>query len=269
MYKLVAYVCDTLKDMACANKYITDYFAKQNPDEVVPADYIELAMINSKTPGSEEQAFTNFQKAVALDTSKEGKVKIITQAAGLAKKMGNRKEEAKWLGVAYSIDPNPSQTDLYNWGFANYQAGDFAASDSIFCNIYQSKYPDQIYGYLWCAKTKLAKDTTMHAADLVPAYEKLVEMSMKLDSTKYKSQAVQSLITLTTIANDVNKDSKKALSYIDRILQIDPANAFALQVKPILQKAVNRPANSSPAPKRGGSSSSTTKSTASKEGSGK
>lgn len=270
MYKLVAYVCDTLKDIACANKYMTDYFAKQPAEEVVPADYIEMAMINSKTHGQEAQAFTNFQKAVQIDTSAESKVKTINQAAALAKKMGNRKEEARWLGIGYGVDPNPSQTDLYNWGFANYQAGDYVAADSIFCNLYQTKYPDQIYGYLWCAKTKLAKDTTMRSEDIVPAHEKLVEMSMKLDSGKYKSQAVQALITLTTISNDVKKDSKKALTYIERILQIDPSNAFALQVKPILQKAISRPATSpSTAPKRSGSSSTSTKATASKEGSGK
>jgi tetratricopeptide (TPR) repeat protein len=267
MYKLVAYVCDTLQDMACASKYMTDYFAKQDPDDVVPADYVELAMINSKTPGSEAQAFTNFQKAVDADTSKEGKVKTINQAAALAKKMGDRKQEANWLGVAYTIDPNPSQTDLYNWGMANYQAGAYASADSIFCNVYQTKYPDQIYGYLWCARTKTAKDTTMASEDIVPAYEKLVEMSMKLDSGKYKAQAIQALVTLTTISNDVKKDSKTALSYIDRILQLDPANEFAVKAKPILQKAINRPAQqSTPAKKTG---SATTKPAAAKAGAGK
>lgn len=184
--------------------------------------------------------------------------------------MGNRKEEARWLGIAYNVDPNPSQTDLYNWGMANYQAADYAAADSIFCNIYQTKYPDQIYGYLWCAKTKLARDTTMKSPDIAPAHEKLAEMSLKLDSTKYKGQAVQALITLTMIANDVKKDSKSALVYVDRILQIDPANAFALQALPILKKAANRPAASpSSSPKRSGSSSTSTKSAASKEGAGK
>jgi Putative Zn-dependent protease, contains TPR repeats len=258
MYKLVAYVCDTLNDMNCANQYMNDYFAKQDPADVLPADYVELAVINSKTPGSEAQAFTNFQKAVDADTSREGKLKIISQAAALSKKMGDRKQEANWLGVAYKLDPNPSQTDLYNWGFAHYQAGDYEASDSIFCNIYQTKYPDEIYGYLWCARTKTARDTTMQSEDIVPAYEKLAEMAMKVDSGKYKSQAVQALITLTTIANDVKKDSKTALAYIDRILEIDPANEFATKAKPILEKAANRAAQQK--------SSSSTKSSTTKQG---
>jgi tetratricopeptide (TPR) repeat protein len=267
MYKLVAYVCDTLKDIPCANKYMADYFAKQSPDGVVPADYIEMAMINSKTPGQEAQAFTNFQKAVQIDTSAESKVKTITQAAALAKKMGNRKEEARWLGIAYGIDPNPSQTDLYNWGFANYQAGDYAASDSIFCKIYQTKYPDQIYGYLWCARSNHAQDTTMATGKAMPAWEKLAEMAVKLDSVKFKTQAIQALINLTSYYHDVKKDGKTSLAYIERILQLDPNNAFANAAKPVIQKELNRPATSpSPAPKKSGGSSSSTKSTASKAG---
>jgi tetratricopeptide (TPR) repeat protein len=254
MYKLVAYACDTLKDMACANKYMADYFAKQDPDEVVAADYEELAMINSKTPGSEAQAFVNFQKAVDKDTVVENKVKYINEAAALAKKMGDRKQEANWLGVAYSLKANPTQTDMYNWGMAHYQAGNYTTSDSIFCNLYQSKFPDQIYGYLWCARSIQAQDTTMQSPKFAPAYEKLAEMALKLDSVKYKSQAISALTLLTTYYNDVKKDSKTALTYVDRILQIDPSNAFGNQVKPILQKASSKPASPAPKPKTGSKS---------------
>ena len=42
----------------------------------------------------------------------------------MAKKMGNRKEEANWLGIAYQMDKNPTQTDLYNWGYATLPGGE-------------------------------------------------------------------------------------------------------------------------------------------------
>lgn len=264
MYKMVAYACDTLKDIPCANKYMADYFAKQNPDEVLPADYEELANINSKTPGSELQAFVNLQKAVERDTVAENKIKYINKAAALAKSKGDRKQEANWLGIAYNLKASPSQTDLYNWGMAHYQAANYVTADSIFCNLYQSKFPDQIYGYLWCARAKQAQDTTMAAGLAVAPYEKLAEMAVKLDSTKYKAQAISAWTYLTTYYNDAKKDSKTALTYVDKILQVDPANAFAIQAKQILQKANSRPASpASPAPKRGSGSSSTSKAGAS------
>jgi Tfp pilus assembly protein PilF len=258
MYKQVAYACDTLKDMACANKYMADYFAKQNPDDIVSADYEELANINIQTPGSEAQAFVNLQKAVEKDTAVENKIKYINKAAALAKKQGDRKQEANWLGIAYNLKADPTQTDLYNWGMANYQAANYPTADSIFCGLYQTKYPDQIYGYLWCARTIQAADTTMQSPKFAPAQEKLAEMALKLDSVKFKSQAIGAYAALTSYHNDVKKDSKTALSYVDKILAIDPANAFANQVKPILQKQVNKPA--SPAPKKAGSGSTTSKS---------
>jgi len=259
MYKQVAYACDTLKDLSCANQYMATYFAKQNPDDVVSADYEELANLNLQTAGQEAQAFANLQKAVDKDTVVENKVKYINKAAALAKKLGDRKQEADWLGRAYGLKPNPTQTDLYNWGMSNYQAGNYATADSLFCNVYQGKYPDQIYGYLWCARAIQAEDTTMMNDKFAPAQEKLAEMAMKLDSTKYKSQAIGALSALTSYYNDVKKDPKAALTYIDRILAIDPANAFANQVKPILQKAAAKPAPSA-SPKKSGSGSTTSKS---------
>lgn len=252
MYKMVAYACDTLKDMSCANKYMADYFAKQSPDDIVSADYEELANINLQTPGSEAQAFVNLQKAVEKDTVVENKIKYISKAAALAKKQGDRKQEANWLGIAYGMKKEPSQTDLYNWGMANYQAANYATADSIFCNLYQTKYPDQIFGYLWCARTIQAWDTAMVTPKFAPAQEKLAEMAMKLDSVKFKTQATGAYAALTSYYNDVKKDSKTALDYVEKILAIDPANAFANQVKPILQKQVNKPASPAPAPKKSG-----------------
>jgi tetratricopeptide (TPR) repeat protein len=262
MYKMVAYACDTLKDINCANKYMADYFAKQAPDEIVPADYEELASINTKTPGSEAQAFVNLQKAVEKDTVVENKIKYITRAAALAKKMGDRKQEANWLGIAYKLKANPSQTDLYNWGMAHYQAANYVTADSLFCGVYQTKFPDQIFGYLWCARAKQAQDTAMTTGIAAPAFEKLAEMGMKLDSTKYKAQVISAWTYLTTYYNDAKKDSKTALTYVDKILQIDPANQFANTVRPVLQKQVSKPATPAQQPKKsgGGGSSSTSKS---------
>jgi tetratricopeptide (TPR) repeat protein len=256
MYKMVAYACDTLKDMSCANKYMTDYFAKQNPDDIVSADYEELANINLQTPGSEAQAFVNLQKAVEKDTVVENKIKYISKAAALAKKQGDRAQEANWLGIAYNLKKEPTQTDLYNWGMANYQAANYTTADSIFCGIYQTKFPDQIFGYLWCARAKQAMDTAMTTGIAVAPYEKLAEMATKLDSVKYKSQVINSYMYLAQYYNDAKKDAKTALSYVEKILAIDPANQFATAAKPALQKLLSKPASTSPAPKKTGAAGS-------------
>lgn len=245
MYRLIAYTSDTLGDMAAAKQAMTTFLAKAPGDLVLPADYEELANINAKTPGSEAEAFVNLQKAVEKDTAVVNKIKYIQKAAALAKKQGNRKEEANWLGVAYRLDPKPNQNDLYNWGYANYQAANYKTADSIFCNVYQSQYPNEIYGYLWCARSLQAQDTTMAQGLAVDAYKKLAEMAIKIDSVKFKTQAISSHFYLVQYYNDIKKDKASAINHLDQVLAIDPTNADAIRIKEIL----NRPPARQPATK--------------------
>jgi len=242
MYRMVAYTSDTLGDMATAKQAMNTFLSKADSTMILPGDYVELANINAKTPGSEQEAFDNFRQAISIDTSAESKVKLITQAAALAKKLGNRNQEAIWLGEAYRIDPKPTQTDLYNYAYAHYQAGNYDSSMNLFCGEYQTKYPNEIFGYLWCARSAQAKDTTMQSGIAEQPFKKLAEMAMTIDSAKYKSQAISALYWLITYSNDIKKDPKEALGYAERILEIDPANANAQRVRDILHKAVNKPA---------------------------
>ncbi|HEY0677521.1 MAG TPA: tetratricopeptide repeat protein [Chitinophagaceae bacterium] len=262
MYRMIAYTSDTLGDAAAAKQAMNTFLSKADSAMVLPADYVQLANINAKIPGNEQEAFVNLQTAVALDTAAEKKIEYITRAAALAKKLGDRKQEANWLGVAYRMDKNPTQTDLYNWGMAHYQAANYDSAMIIFCDTYQTKYPNEIFGYLWCARASEAKDTTWQSGIAVAPYEKLAEKAMSIDSAKYKTQAVNAWFKLTTYANDVQKDPKAALAYIQKILDVDPGNQYAPKIKDVLQKAINKPARqeSKPATKP--------KSTASKTGGG-
>jgi lipopolysaccharide biosynthesis regulator YciM len=241
MYRMIAYTSDTLHQMAEAKQAMNTYMTKANPDDVIPGDYLEMANINSKMPGSEQEAFTNFQMAIDKDTSMENKIKYANQASDMAKKLGDLKQQAVWAGVAYRLNKNPSNSDLYKWGYANYQASNYDTAINIFCNMYQSKYPTEIFGYLWCARANEAKDTTWATGAAVQPYEKLAQMALQLDSAKYKGQAKTALFKLASYANDVKKDPKMALDYINQILAFDPADPNALQIQDILKKALTKP----------------------------
>ncbi len=248
MYRMVAYTSDTLGDLTTAKQAMNTFLTKADQDDIKPADYEELALINSKIPGNEQEAFMNLQQAVAKDTVIDNKVKYINKAAALAKKLGDRKQEANWLGVAYKLKTNPSQTDLYNWGMANYQAGNYVTADSLFCGVYQSKYPDQIYGYLWCSRAKAAQDDSVNTNGYaVEAWKTLAEKAKQIDSVKFKSQIVSSYFYLVQYYNDIKKDRETALSYVNKILETDPTNADAIRVKGILEKAGQRQQGTQPA----------------------
>ncbi len=237
MYRMLAYTSDTLGDLNAARQAMETYLSKADQEEVLPADYLELANISSKMDSTNQsQAFTYFEKAIDLDTAMSNKIKYIQQAAATAKKLGNRLQEANFLGRAYKLEKEPSQTDLYNWGMAHYQAANYKTSDSIFCDVYQSKYPDEIYGYLWCARSKQAQDTAMLKGTAVDAYKKLAEVAATLDSGKFKSQAIAANFYLVQYYNDIKKDKDTAVDYLDKVLEIDPANADAIRIKELLTR---------------------------------
>jgi len=236
-YKLIAYSYNDQNDSVNAKKYITDYFAKQKPEGFVPMDYSFRAELLAKFPESQSDALASYQQAVAADTSADGKQDLLSKAAGLAKKIGRRDAEAGFLQQLYGLKKNPSNTDLYNLGQAYYQAKNYKVADSIYCGVYQTKYPAEIFGYLWCARSKQAQDDSTNSGGLaVEAYKILAEKGRQLDSVKYKAQVLGAYYYLIQYYNDIKKDKESAIMYANRGLETDPTNPDLIRIQGILTK---------------------------------
>ncbi len=251
-YKLVAYSYNDQGDSANAKKYMDDYFAHQKPEGFVPMDYSFRAEVMAKFPESQADAVAFYQKAVDADTTLESKLDLLAKAGALAKRVGQRDAEAAFLKQLYGLKKNPSNVDLYNLGQAYYQAKNYVAADSIYCGVYETKYADEIIGYLWCARSKRAQDDSVNSAGLaIPAYKMLIDKAKQLDSVKYKSQILQSYYTLIPYYNDQKKDRDSALYYANRGVEFDPTNPDLLRMQTILSKppakAQAKPASSTPA----------------------
>jgi hypothetical protein len=251
-YKLIAYCYNDTGDSTNAKSYLDQYFAKQKTEDFVPMDYSFYAQVLNKFPGNDSLVSLNYQKALDVDTAYDEKLKIADEAASASKKTKYKPGVAYWEGVLYKMNKNPGQAELYRWGIANYQASNYMTSDSIFCGIYETKYPNEIYGYLWCARSKHAEDDSLNSGGLaVDAYEKLAQFGRSSpDSAKYKSQILEAYFYLAGYSNDVKKDKPAALGYINKILEVDPTNATALQFQKILSAPPRQPA-AKPKPKSG------------------
>jgi len=239
MYRQVAYTSDTLGDLVTAKNAISTFLAKADSAAILGADYEELAKIDSKMPDtpSKLEAFKYYKMAIARDTLQENKTKYVNEASDLAKALGNKSISADLAGLLYSTIKDPNNADLYKLGMANYQAGNYKTSDSLFCNIYIPKYPDQMYGYLWCARSKHAEDDSANSAGLaVDSYTKLADVLKKLDSVKYKAQITEAYFYLAGYYHDIKKDKQAAIDYIQKILDVDPGNANATQIMEILKR---------------------------------
>jgi tetratricopeptide (TPR) repeat protein len=250
-YRLMAYSYNDMGDSVNAKKALDDFFAKQKPEGYVPMDYTFRAQLLSKFPGNEAEAFKSYEKAIELDTVMQNKLNLMTDASALAKKMGNRVEQARWLGKVYYTDPKANKTDLYNYGFAYYQAAQYDSSLAIF-GRYKTQYPDEIFGYLWGAKSAAAIDTTLAKGMAVSDYQKLIEVAKKTDSVKYKSQIIGALFYLAQYSNDIKKDKDAAINYLTQVTYIDqPGSAFYDQAKKFID-VLSKPPAKQPATKPAG-----------------
>ncbi|MEJ7736357.1 MAG: tetratricopeptide repeat protein [Chitinophagaceae bacterium] len=237
-YKLIAYSYDALQDSASAKNYMDQYFAKQKKEGFVLQDYVFRGKLLGKFPGNEEEAMRNFETAVELDTSAEGKLKTMADAAAFAAKMGNYNQQANWLGRIYAGKKDPSNRDLYDWGYAHYLAGNYTSSDSVFCNLYRPKYPDEIFGYLWCARSAGAQDTTMEKGTAVEPYKNLIAFARAAGEREdYKSTLIQAHGYLASYYANVTKDKDSAVVYLQNILKLDPDNESAAQYIEVLTKS--------------------------------
>jgi tetratricopeptide (TPR) repeat protein len=253
MYKMVAYTADTLGDINAAKKNMETYFSKEDTAKLIGADYEELAKIDSKLPDSliKVEAIKYYKWAIERDTLPENRTKYIAEATDYARKLGNKAVIADIATTAYNLKKNPTNTDLYNLGFAYYSAGAYPDAQRVFCNEYQTKYPTEIFGYLWCARTQQAMDDTLNPKGLaVDSYEKLAKVARSSpDSAKYKAQILQAYFYIAQYYNDIKKDKQTAILYLDKVLEVDPTNPDAQRFKEILSRKPKQAA--APAKKTG------------------
>lgn len=255
--KLVAYSYDALNDSTNAKTYLDQYFAKQKPEGFVPQDYVFSAKLLSKFPGNEAAAFKSYETAVQLDTALQSKLALMAEAAAFAAKAGNRGAQAEWLSRIYSTKKEPSNRDLYDLGFAHYQAGNYQTADSIFCGVYSQKFPTEIFGYLWCARSAQQLDTTMEKGTAVEPYKKLIAYADTVKE-KYKAQLIQAHGYLATYYANITKQKDSAIAQLQSVIELDPSNADAPKYIEALKKPAATPRQASP------SKSTTTKPAATK-----
>jgi tetratricopeptide (TPR) repeat protein len=234
-YKLVAYNYDELKDSTNAKTYLDQYFTKQTKTGFLPLDYVFRAKLLSKFPGNDTAVYTSYQTAVDMDTAQASKLQLMEDAAAFAGKSGNRAEQAKWLTKIYASKKDPSNRDLYDLGYAYYMSGNYVTADSIFCGVYSVKYPTEIFGYLWCAKSAAAQDTTMEKGLAVEPYRKLVAFA-DTAREKYKSTLLGAHSYLSIYYANIVKNKDSAIVQLQDILELDPTNPDAQKYIDALKK---------------------------------
>lgn len=238
LYRLRGYSNWKLGDSATAIKDFETFFSKAKEEDIVPDNWMVAAELAAKFP--ERQA--NFERyvnaAIAMDTSAKGKADLARKAVDIFKKAGNVNKSAEWALKVLTLTPTLSKVDLFNAGYENLKAGQLLRSDSVF-KVYKEKYPDDTYGYYWSYRALSGIDTTMEQGLAIPDATKFIEIA-ELDKAKNKTTLITAYGYVAGYYANIKKDFPTAIQYIDKIIEIDPANTDAIKNKEILQKALTK-----------------------------
>jgi tetratricopeptide (TPR) repeat protein len=238
LYRLRGYSNWKLGDSATAIKDFETFFSKAKEEDIVPDNWMVAAELAAKFP--ERQA--NFERyvnaAIAMDTTVKGKTDLAKKAVDIFKKAGNQPKAAEWAIRVLNLNPNASKVELYNAGIENFKAFEYMRSDSLF-DAYKVKYPDETYGYYWSFRALSVVDSTMEQGLAIQDATKFVEIA-ELDKAKNKSTLMTAYGYLAGYQANIKKDFPAAIGYLEKILEIDPANPDAIKNKEILQKALSK-----------------------------
>jgi len=239
LYKLIAYSYKELHDSAKALDFMQEYFRKQNDTGFVVKDYETMGEIYDML-NKPDSAVTYYVKAGTKEKDSVQHRAYAKKLADLYKKKKDYSNQALWLGMYYEGNTKATNLDLFNWGLAYYMAKEYPMADSVF-GLYETKYPEQDFGYYWQARSDAAIDTAMQTGMAVPHYLKLIDIASKdtVNRTNRK-HLIESYGYIAAYKANTQKDYAGAIDYFEKLLELDPGNTDARKYIEIIRKNQNK-----------------------------
>lgn len=242
LYGLKGYAYDKMGDSLKAKQSFEKFFSLVNPDNIGPTDYTTYGRILMEFPGSEEEGLSYINKGLQMDTIVANKVKTISDIAKSFASKNNFVEAGKWYGKILDVDSAFGKTDLFYAGYNDYRGGNYKTADSVF-QIYQKKYPEDVYGWYLGARAKEGMDTTYQLGLAKPFYEKVIEIG---DTTQNKASIKSFIIPayryMVAYFYNIKNQVDSAVYFNNKILEVDPTDATALKAKDALASAAKQQA---------------------------
>jgi hypothetical protein len=179
-----------------------------------------------------------YLQGAAADTVVQSKIDFMTKAADFFKTKKCTKQEADMRWAIYNTRKSPNPGGLINIGILFSQAGELKKADSLFA-MYNTAFPDSIYGYYWRGRVNFSLDTTMtvepYITTLLQSNEKTLTIAAT-DKPRYKSMGTNAALVLTGYWNNIRSSRDSAYAYLLKGLEIDSTNAQLKNIKEIFDK---------------------------------
>lgn len=234
LYGLKGYAYNEMGDSLKAKAAFDKFFSVANPDNIGPNDYKTYGQILLKIPGQEEAGVSYINKAIDLDTLIANKVKYAKDVAQSLASQKKYAEAGKWFGKVLTLDSSYGKTDLFYAGYNDLLGQNYVTADSVF-KLYQQKYPEDAYGWYLGGHAVEGIDTA-ETGMAMPLYEKVIAIGdTTQDKASIKDKLVPSYRYMVAYYYNIKKEVDSAMMYNDKILEIEPADATALQTKEALE----------------------------------
>ncbi|RYY48572.1 MAG: tetratricopeptide repeat protein [Chitinophagaceae bacterium] len=239
VFGLKAYALDRLsdqsfkaKDSVKGREYLTnakasfeEYLKRASADQIGAGDYSRYGRILLKFPGSENQAVEMVMKAVALDTIDANKATYYQELAKAFEAQKNAAEAAKWYSKVLDVKKGFSNVDIYNAGYAFYQASKYDSTIKYF-TLYTEKYPKDIFGYYMLGNANAVIDSNSTQGLAAPFYKKVIEIGeADLTASQVKPRLITAYKYFMGYEFNVNKNQAEALKWVDKAIALAPDDA--------------------------------------------
>lgn len=233
LYGLKGYAYDRLGDSVKAKAAFEKFFSVVDPDNIGPLDYATYGKILLKF-GDQAQGEAYIQKALDKDTVLTTKIQTINDLAKDFADHGNYKEAGIWYGKILKLNPNYGKQELFYAGYNDYRAGNYTSADSVF-QLYQQKFPSDVYGWYLGARSKEGIDSTSELGLAKPLYQKVIAISdTTQDKNSIKNFAIPANRYMVAYYYNIKHQVDSASFYNNKILELDPSDATALKAKEAL-----------------------------------
>ncbi len=237
LYGLKAYSYDKLGDSLNAKKYFEEFFTKVNPDKIGPNDYATYGRVLLKLAGNDSSeiakndslASVYIDKAIALDTVPANKLDYVKSTAASLSSAKKYAQAGNWYTKILTLKPDYGKVDLYYAGYMDYLGSKYQKADSIW-GLYQTKYPEDIFGWYMGARAKEGIDTSGEQGLAMPDYQKVIEIGdTTADKATVKDKLIPAYRYMVANSYNIQKDKDAAIQFNNKILEIDPTDATAIK----------------------------------------
>ena len=233
LYRLIGYSAYETKDYPKARTNMQTFFSKQkDATKFIGDDYIYYGKIMSALANEDtahakmysDSAEYYFSQVTVIDPT-ANKATLYRQIAEGYKDSKDYAKAGEFFGKTVEADTAATNLDYFNWGLYLYYGKKFPESAKAFAAM-RAKYPDEAITPYWQGRAAAALDQDAKTGAAVPFYKEWLA-----SPKEHKDADLMNAYQYLAFYYYNTNNEKEALEWVGKVLEKEPGNEFANQVK--------------------------------------